>query len=195
MQNDRTESELNHFLHDIFMNSIQVSGKRVGIVGLGRIGTAVAKRAEAFGCTISYHGRSLKPSVPYRYYPNVRDMAADSDVLIISCPLTQETKGIINREVLDALGPSGFLVNVARGSIVNEAELVKALVEGRLGGAGLDVYENEPHVPEKLFTLDNVVLAPHVGSATWETRRNMAALVVANLEAHFSGKPLITPVH
>ena len=194
MQNDRTESELNHFLHDIFMNSIQVSGKRVRIVGLGRIGTAVAKRAEAFGCTISYHGRSLKPSVPYRYYPNVRDMAADSDVLIISCPLTQETKGIINREVLDALGPSGFLVNVARGSIVNEAELVKALVDGRLAGAGLDVYENEPHVPMDLVSLDNVVLAPHIGTSTWETERAMAALVVANLEAHFAGKPLITPV-
>ena len=194
VQHDCTKSELNPFLHNIFMNSIQVSGKRVGIVGLGRIGMAVAKRAEAFGCTISYQGRSLKPSVPYRYYPNVRDMAADSDVLIISCPLTQETEGIINREVLDALGPSGFLVNIARGSIVNEAELVKALVEGRLAGAGLDVYENEPHVPMDLVSLDNVVLAPHIGTSTWETERAMAALVLANLKAHFAGRPLITPV-
>jgi hydroxypyruvate reductase 2 len=121
-------------------------------------------------------------------------MAEDSDVLIISCPLTEETRGLIDRKVLDALGASGFLINIARGPIVDEAELVKALVEGRLGGAGLDVYENEPYVPEELMALDKVVLAPQVGSATWETRRNMAALVVANLEAHFSGKPLITPV-
>ena len=167
----------------------------MGIVGLGRIGLAIAKRAEAFGCTISYQSRSLKASVSYKYYSDVREMATNSDVLIVSCPLTEETKGLINWEVLDALGSSGFLINIARGPIIDEAELVKALVEGRLGGAGLDVYENEPHVPEELFTLDNVVLAPHVGSATWETRRNMAALVIANLEAHFSGKPLITPVH
>jgi lactate dehydrogenase-like 2-hydroxyacid dehydrogenase len=121
-------------------------------------------------------------------------MAADSDVLIISCPLTEETRGMINRDVLDALGPSGFLVNVARGPIVNEEELVKALVEGQIAGAGLDVFVNEPHVPMDLMALDNVVLTPHIGSSTWETERSMAALVVANLEAHFAGRPLLTPV-
>lgn len=177
-----------------FMLTTKASGKRVGIVGLGRIGMAIAKRAEAFGCPIAYQGRSAKPSIPYKYYSTATELAANSDVLIIACPLTDETKGSINREVLDALGPSGFLINIARGPIVDEAQLVKALVEGRLGGAGLDVFENEPQVPQELMSLDNVVMTPHVGSLTWETRRAMADLVVANLEAHFSGKPLLTPV-
>lgn len=177
-----------------FMFTTKASGKRVGIVGLGRIGMAIAKRAEAFGCTILYQGRSAKQGILYTFYPTVTELAAESDVLIIACPLTEETKGSINRGVLDALGPSGYLINIARGAIVNEAELVKALVEGRLGGAGLDVFEDEPNVPRELMSLDNVVLTPHVGTATWETRRSMADLVVSNLEAHFSGKPLLTPV-
>eukprot|EP00250_Pteridium_aquilinum_P017385 c23607_g1_i1 orf=160-1101(+) len=177
-----------------FMLTTKASGKRVGIVGLGRIGMAIAKRAEAFGCSISYQGRSSKPNIPYNYYSTVTELAGKSDVLIIACPLNEETKGIINREVLDALGPSGYLINIARGPIVDEVELVKALVEGRLGGAGLDVFESEPHVPPELMSLDNVVLTPHVGSLTWETRRGMADLVVSNLEAHFSGQPLLTPV-
>lgn len=163
-------------------------------MGLGRIGMAIAKRAEAFGCTILYQGKSSKPGIPYAYYSSVVDLAANSDVLVISCPLTEETEGSINREVLDALGPMGFLINIARGPIVDEAELIKALVEGRLGGAGLDVYENEPHVPAELMSMDNVVLTPHVGSATWETRTGMADLVVSNLQAYFSGQPLLTPV-
>jgi lactate dehydrogenase-like 2-hydroxyacid dehydrogenase len=121
-------------------------------------------------------------------------MAADSDVLIISCPLTEETKGMINQDVLDALGPSGFLVNVGRGPIVNEEELVKAVLDGRIAGAGLDVYDDEPHVPMELVALDNVVLTPHIGTSTRETDQSMVALVVANLEAHFAGRPLITPV-
>ncbi|MCO5559164.1 hypothetical protein L7F22_012757 [Adiantum nelumboides] len=171
-----------------------VSGKRVGIVGLGRIGMAIAKRAEAFGCPIAYQGRSAKSGIPYKFYSALTELAVNSDVLMISCPLSEETKGSINREVLDALGPDGFLINIARGPIVDEGELVKALVEGRIGGAGLDVFENEPQVPQELITLDNVVLTPHVGSLTWETRRDMADLVVSNLEAHFSGKPLLTPV-
>ncbi|KAK8939851.1 Hydroxyphenylpyruvate reductase [Platanthera guangdongensis] len=170
------------------------SGKRVGILGLGRIGEAIAKRAEAFNCSISYHSRSEKPNTNYKYYPNPVDLASNSDVLVVACALTEETRHIVNKEVIDALGPKGVLVNISRGPQVDEPELVKALVEGRLGGAGLDVFENEPHVPEELLGLENVVLVPHVGSGTVETRKAMADLVLGNLEAHVLGKPLLTPV-
>ncbi|CAI0423119.1 unnamed protein product [Linum tenue] len=174
----------------------QFSGKSVGIVGLGRIGQAIATRAEGFGCKISYHSRTPKPeSSNYTYYPSVVDLAAHSDILVVACALTNETRHIINREVIDALGPRGVLVNIARGATVDEPELVSALVEGRLGGAGLDVFENEPNVPEQLIELDEkVVLAPHAGSGTEETRKGMADLVVGNLVAHFEGKELLTPV-
>ncbi|MQL91727.1 hypothetical protein Taro_024351 [Colocasia esculenta] len=170
------------------------SGKTVGIIGLGRIGMAVAKRAEAFGCPISYYSRSEKPGVSYQYYPTVVDLAANSQVLVVACVLTEETRHIINRQVIDALGPRGVLINIGRGGHVDEAELVAALLEGRLGGAGLDVFEREPEVPEELFGLDNVVLLPHVGSGTFETRKAMADLVLGNLEAHVLNKPLLTPV-
>ncbi|PON88429.1 Erythronate-4-phosphate dehydrogenase [Trema orientale] len=170
------------------------TGKTVGIIGLGRIGQAIAKRAEAFSCPIAYHSRSEKPDMKYKYYPSVAELAANSDILVVACALTQETRNIVNREVMDALGPKGVLINIARGPHVDEPELVSALVEGRLGGAGLDVYQNEPEVPEELFKLENVVLLPHVGSGTNETRKAMADLVIANLEAHFSNKPLLTPV-
>jgi len=173
---------------------LQFSGKTVGIIGLGRIGGAIAKRAEAFGCPISYYSRTEKPNSKYKYYSNVVDLAANCQVLVVSCPLTDETRHIINREVLDALGPKGVLINVGRGRHVDEPELVSALLEGRLGGAGLDVFESEPHVPEELFGLDNVVLLPHVGSGTWETRKAMADLVLGNLEAHVLKKPLLTSV-
>ncbi|KAH0448203.1 hypothetical protein IEQ34_022003 [Dendrobium chrysotoxum] len=172
----------------------EFSGKRVGIIGLGRIGLGIAKRAEAFNCTISYHSRTEKPNTNYKYYPNLINLATNSDVLFVACALTEDTYHIINREVIDALGPKGVLVNIGRGSHVDELELVKALVEGRLGGAGLDVFENEPEVPEELIGLDNVVLLPHVGSGTVETRREMANLVLQNLEAHVQKKPLLTPV-
>lgn len=177
-----------------FMLTTKVSGKRVGIVGLGRIGLAIAKRAEGFGCAISYQGKSSKPNLPYAYYHSAIDLAKNSDVLIISCPLTEETRHSIGRDVFDALGSKGFLINVARGPILDEVALVKALAEGRLGGAGLDVYENEPHVPAELCSMDNVVLTPHIGNSTWETKRTMADLVLSNLDAYFSGKPLVTPV-
>ncbi|KAM0933160.1 putative hydroxyphenylpyruvate reductase [Dioscorea sansibarensis] len=170
------------------------SGKTVGIIGLGRIGMAVAKRAEAFGCPIVYHSRSEKLDTNYKYYSNVLDLAANCQVLIIACSLTPETHHIVNREVMDALGPNGVLINVGRGLHVDESELVKALVEGRLGGAGMDVFEQEPHVPEELFGLENVVLSPHVGIGTVGTRKAMADLVLGNLEAHFTNKPLLTPV-
>ncbi|XP_043703384.1 glyoxylate/hydroxypyruvate/pyruvate reductase 2KGR-like [Telopea speciosissima] len=170
------------------------SGKSVGILGMGRIGSAIAKRAEAFGCPISYCSRSEKPNLNYKYYPSVLELAKNCQVLVIVCPLTKETYHIVNREVIEAVGPNGIIVNVGRGPHVDEPELVSALVEGRLGGAGLDVFENEPHAPEQLFGLDNVVLLPHVGSGTLETRKDMADLVIGNLEAHFLKKPLLSPV-
>ncbi|CAM8934606.1 unnamed protein product [Rhodiola kirilowii] len=168
------------------------SGKSAGIVGLGRIGTAIAKRAKAFGCHISYHSRSQKAETGYKFYNNVVELARDSEILFIACSLTKAT--IINRQVLDALGPKGVLINIGRGAHVDETELVSALLEGRLGGAGLDVFENEPEIPEGLLKLQNVVLSSHIGSDTVETCQAMADLVFANLEAHFSNKPVPTPV-
>ncbi|KAK9130920.1 hypothetical protein Sjap_011407 [Stephania japonica] len=177
-----------------FKLTTKFSGKSVGILGLGRIGIAIAKRAEAFSCPVSYYSRKEKPDTKYKYYPSVLELAANCDILVVACSLTEETRHIINREVIDTLGPKGVIINIGRGPHVDEPELVSALVEGRLGGAGLDVYEHEPHVPEELFKLENVVLLPHVGSGTWETRTAMADLVIGNLEAHFLNKPLLTPV-
>ncbi|XP_042049517.1 hydroxyphenylpyruvate reductase-like [Salvia splendens] len=154
-----------------FRLTTKFSSKRVGIIGLGRIGVAVAERAEAFGCPISYYSRSKKAgATSYTYYGCVVELALNNDVLVVACALTPETTHIVNREVLDALGPKGVLINVGREPHVDEAELVSALVEGHLGGAGLDVFDKEPNVPEQLFRLDNVVdkalLLPHVGSGT-----------------------------
>ncbi|KEH28789.1 putative oxidoreductase [Medicago truncatula] len=170
------------------------SGKTIGIIGMGRIGTAVAKRAEGFNCSICYYSRTQKQEPKYKYYPSLIELASNCDILVVACPLTEETHHIINREVINALGPKGVLINIGRGKHVDEPELVSALLEGRLGGAGLDVYENEPHVPEELFGLENVVLLPHIGSGTVETRAAMADLLLGNLEAHFLGKPLLTPL-
>lgn len=138
--------------------------------------------------------QNKKADSKYTYYPSVVELASNCDILLVACALTEETRYIVNRKVINALGPKGYLINTGRGSHVDGPELVSALVEGRLGGAGLDVFEKEPHVPEELFKLDNVVLMPHVASATEETRKDMANLVIKNLEAHFSGKPLLTPV-
>ena len=173
---------------------MKFTGKTVGIIGLGRIGMAIAKRAEAFNCPICYYSRTEKPDTKYKYYPSVLELASNCEILVVACSLTAETRHIVNREVMNALGPKGVLINIGRGPHVDEPELVSALVEGRLGGAGLDVYEHEPEVPEELFGLENVVLLPHVGTATVETRKAMADLVVGNLEAHFSNKPLLTPL-
>lgn len=173
---------------------MQFSGKKVGIIGLGRIGTAIATRAEAFNCPISYYSRSEKQESKYKYFPSVVELALHCEILVVACSLTEETRHIISREVIDAVGPEGFIVNIGRGAHVDEGELVAALVEGRIAGAGLDVFEDEPEVSEKLFGLGNVVLLPHVGSSTVETENAMADLVVANLEAYFSKKPLLTPV-
>jgi len=170
-------------------------GLSAGIVGLGRIGKAIARRLEAIGVAVAgYHGRTVQPGVPYRHYPDLVALARDVEVLVVSCPGGAATRGLVDARVLDALGPEGRLVNVARGSVVDEAALIEALEQKRIAGAGLDVFANEPHVPERLCRLDNVVLSPHAASGTFETRDKMAQLVVDNLEAHFAGRPLLTPV-
>lgn len=171
-----------------------LTGKRVGIVGLGRIGQAIAKRCEAFDMLVSYHGRHEKKDQDYRYFADLHRMAEESDILVIACPGGEETHHIINHKILKALGSDGFLINIARGSVVKTDDLLIALSNQDIAGAGLDVYENEPDVPDPLKSMDNVVLLPHIGSATHETRTAMGQLVVANILAHFEGKALITPV-
>ena len=172
----------------------KVSGARMGIVGLGRIGLAIAKRAEAFGMAVAYTARGAKPGVAYTFYPTAAALAAQVDFLIVITPGGAGTRHLINAGVLQALGPGGYLINVARGSVVDEVALIDALQKGVIAGAGLDVFEKEPHVPEPFWAMDNVVLTPHIGSATRQTRQAMADLVAANLQAHFAGKPLLTPV-
>jgi lactate dehydrogenase-like 2-hydroxyacid dehydrogenase len=163
-------------------------------VGFGRIGQAVAKRAEAFGIKIAYHSRHKNPAVSFPYYSDLKKMAADVDFLMLTLPGGAETKHLVNAEVLKALGPEGTLINIARGSIVDEKALVQALKSGTLGAAALDVFEAEPKVPEELLSMQNVVLQPHQGSATHDTRAAMGQLVIDNLKAHFAGKPLLTRV-
>lgn len=172
----------------------RASGKRVGILGMGRIGREIGKRAEAMNNSVAYHTRNPVADVPYRHYSDLMALARDSDFLVVILPSTPQTRKIVSREVIAALGPTGILVNVARGAVVDEEALVEALQSGTLGGAGLDVFVNEPQVPEALFGLDNVVLQPHVGSATLETRRAMSQLVLDNLDAHFAGRPLLTQI-
>ena len=172
----------------------ELNGSTVGILGLGRIGGEIARRAEAMKMNVVYHGRHRQDDVPYAYYPDLIEMARDVDWLVVIAPGGKGTEGIVSRQVLEALGPDGFLVNMARGSLVDEPALVEMLQSGALGGAALDVFADEPNVPEALFGLDNVVLSPHQGSATTKTRDAMGALVVANLDAHFAGQPLLTPV-
>ena len=171
--------------------SSKVSRRRYGIFGLGRIGQAIATRLEGFDAIISYGGRTQR-DVPYAYYADPAELAANCDVLIVAAAASAETHNIIDRRVIDAIGPNGVLVNVARGSLVDEPALLAALTEGRLGGAALDVFADEPRVPDGFFGLPNVVLTPHMASATHETRQAMADLVLANLDAHFAGQPLPT---
>lgn len=172
----------------------KMSGARLGIVGLGRIGQAIAQRAAAFGMQIAYTGRGAKPDVKYPYYASAKELAAAVDFLVVITPGGEGTRRMINREVLEALGPRGYLVNVARGTVVDEAALIDALKNKVIAGAGLDVFENEPQVPQALRELDNVVLTPHMASATAETRQAMADLALANLKAHFAKQPLLSPV-
>ena len=172
----------------------KMSGARVGIVGLGRIGGAIARRAEAFGMSIAYNTRNQRPDSRYAYHANVRDLAANVDFLVVITPGGEGTRHLINADVLKALGPRGFLINVARGSVVDEDALVAALQTNVIAGAGLDVFASEPNVPDALKSMDNVVLTPHMASATHETRQAMADLALDNLKAHFAGKPLLSPV-
>ncbi len=168
--------------------------RKVGILGLGRIGKAIARRLEAFNLPVVYHGRSEQPDVPYRYYPSLVEMARDVNVLLIVAPGGAATNKIVNREVLEALGPDGIVINVGRGSVVDEAALVKALQDKTILSAGLDVFEDEPRVPAELIAMDHVVLFPHVGSASVYTRNAMAQLVVDNLVSWADGKGPLTPV-
>jgi len=170
-----------------------VAGRRLGVLGLGRIGEAIARRAEVFGMTIGYHNRHEK-DVPYRFYPSLVEMADDVDTLVVVAPGGQATLHLVDAEVLRALGGEGVLVSVGRGSVVDQTALVEALRTGTILGAGLDVYEDEPHVPPELMELENAVLLPHVGSASVPTRRAMGQLVVDNLSTWFETGRALTPV-
>lgn len=183
-----------HWPRQPFPLTASLRGRRVGILGLGRIGRAVARRLDGFGVAIAYHGRRPQPEAPYRYHPTLVGMAEAVDVLMVVAPGGPGTAGMVDAAVLAALGPEGILVNVARGSVVDEAALIAALEAGAIHGAGLDVFAAEPHVPERLSALDRVVLLPHVGSGTHDTRAAMGALVVDNLVSWFSGRGPLTPV-
>jgi lactate dehydrogenase-like 2-hydroxyacid dehydrogenase len=168
--------------------------RTLGMAGFGRIGKVIAKRAAAFDLKIVYHTRAIQTDQPYVHYPRLVEMARDVDILMVIVPGGAATRHLVNAHVLEALGPTGYLINVARGSVVDEPALIKALEQNKIAGAGLDVFENEPRVPEALLKMDNVVLAPHVGSATHHTRNAMAQLVVDNLKAWREGRPVLTPV-
>ncbi len=172
----------------------KMSGARLGLVGIGRIGQAIAKRAEAFGMSIAYTARSARAGLPYRHFPDAAALAAESDFLVLITPGGAGTRKLVDARVLEALGSKGILVNVARGSVVDESALIDALERGVIGGAALDVFEDEPKVPARLLAMPHVVLTPHVGSATAATRQAMADLAMENLRAHFGGRPLATPV-
>jgi len=171
-----------------------LANKRIGIVGLGDIGSKVARRCEAFDMEVVYHGRHEQKDKPYKYYADVVEMAKDCDFLMLCCPGGAATANLVDIHVLEALGPEGILINIARGSVVDEPALVEALQNGTIAAAGLDVFAKEPHVPVEYISMDNVVLLPHIGSATLETRTKMGQLVIDNILAHFDGKPLLTEV-
>jgi lactate dehydrogenase-like 2-hydroxyacid dehydrogenase len=172
----------------------RMNGKRLGILGLGRIGLAIAKRAEGFGMPIGYHARQPREGVNYKHFRSAAELAHNSDFLVVIVPGGAATDKMVNSEVLAALGPKGFLINVARGSVVDEEALLTALESKSIAGAALDVFWNEPKINPRFFNLKNVVLHPHGGSGTVETRAAMGKLVRDNLTAHFTGKPLLTPV-
>ncbi|MCQ8278487.1 2-hydroxyacid dehydrogenase [Acetobacteraceae bacterium KSS8] len=167
----------------------RASGLNYGVVGLGRIGQAIARRLAGFGGRIAYTGPNRKAS-EHRFHERLIDLARESDVLFIANAATAATRGMVDRPILDALGPRGVLINVGRGSVVDEPAMIAALADGRLGGAGLDVFANEPNVPERLRTLPNVALSPHIGSATVETRAAMGQLMLDNVDAFLTGRPL-----
>ncbi len=177
-----------------FPEAMRISGKRLGILGMGRIGEAIARRGAGFDMQIGYHNRRAKDGAPGQFFDTLEGLAAWADVLVVACPGGAATYHLVNAPVLDALGPKGILINIARGSVVDETALAPALQEGRLGGAGLDVFEDEPNVPAALMGFDRVVLTPHIGSCTVDTRRAMGDLVVANVEKALAGEPLVTPI-
>jgi lactate dehydrogenase-like 2-hydroxyacid dehydrogenase len=168
--------------------------RTAGLLGMGRIGLAIARRLEAFGMPIVYHTRQPRPGLAYRHYPQLIDMARDVDTLIVVVPGGPATRNMIDANVLEALGPNGIVVNIARGSVIDEEALIAALRDKKIMAAGLDVFANEPHVPAELLAMENVVLLPHVGSASVFTREQMDQLVVDNILAWAAGKPPLTPV-
>jgi lactate dehydrogenase-like 2-hydroxyacid dehydrogenase len=174
------------WLKEKFPLATRASGKRLGIVGLGRIGRTIARRASGFDMEIRYHNRRPVEGVPYGYEASLLALARWADFLVIAAAGGAESRSLVSAEVLEALGPQGFLVNIARGTVVDEAALIRVLQDKRIAGAGLDVYADEPRVPEALLKLDNVVLLPHVASATNETRQAMSELVLENLQAFFA---------
>lgn len=177
-----------------FPLAVKVSHKKIGIVGLGRIGMAIAQRAKGFDMEIRYHNRRQRADVGLAYEPSLVQLAAWADFLVIATVGGPETRHLVSDEVIKALGPDGILINIARGTVVDETAMVNALVSGELGGAGLDVYESEPTVPDALKSLDNVVIVPHVASATNETRKAMSDLVADNAEAFAKTGEVITPI-
>jgi len=172
----------------------EIGGKTCGIAGLGAIGRNIARRADAFRMNVCYYGPHRKADVSYRYHDDLVALAKVSDCLVLACPLTPDTRDLVNARVLDALGPEGFLVNVARGPVVNQQALITALREKRIAGAALDVFWDEPNVPAELIAMENVVLQPHMGSSTEEIRVERGRKLLANLRAHFAGEPLLTPM-
>lgn len=171
-----------------------LGGKTLGVIGLGRIGLGAAQRAQAFGMNIAYHNRNKRDDVDFAYYATPVELAANSDVVVLLCPGGPATEHLVDKEVLDALGPDGFLVSISRGTVVDEAALVDAIVDKRIAGAAMDVFEHEPQVADELKRAENVILTPHMGSGTRETRAAMGNLMIDNLIAHFSGKPVLTRV-
>ena len=183
----------NSWINGDFPLTKKFTGTKLGIVGMGRIGKAIAERAEAFKCEISYHSRSKK-DVKYKYFNNLNELAKEVDTLCVITPGGKETEKLINSEILDALGKDGVLINVARGSVIDQEALIHYLENKLILAAGLDVYTNEPNIPKKLMSLDNTVLLPHIASGTVETRNAMGQLVYDNIENYFEDKPLISAV-
>jgi lactate dehydrogenase-like 2-hydroxyacid dehydrogenase len=175
----------------LFPSGTEVRGKICGIVGMGRIGREIAIRATSFGMKICYFGPRRKEDVPYRYYDNLETMAHEVDCLIVTCALTPETRNLVDARILAALGKEGYLVNMARGPIVDEPALIAALANKQLAGAALDVFVDEPHVPVELMRMDNVVLAPHMGTSTREVREGRSEKLLHDVRAHFAGQPLL----
>ncbi len=181
-------------VHGLFPLGSRVSGKKLGIVGLGRIGEAIARRGLGFDMEVRYHNRRQRDDVDYGYEATLTSLAQWCDYLVIATVGGPSTRHLISKDVIEALGPQGVIVNISRGPVIDEAALVQALVDGKVGGAGLDVFEFEPKVPDALKTFDNVVLLPHVGSATLETRQSMADVVFDNLREFFANGKVVTPV-